>query len=173
MVRLSRFATPDGLAPKGSDGCGLECVMVKNIARISGTFDGQSFTDSTVRVPRRALLQLSQIYRDHYGEEACQNALEFLSGYFYCHNRDEPLFLIQPWTFMTTPAGWVSLVDGCHGESYDGMRGVIASDQFRGISMAYRLYGPCRIAIRAGAPLMRVLPVPRHMLKATFDLFSV
>ncbi len=173
IVSIDRFATPNGFARKPGDGLSMKYVLVRNIARIKAEWDGQCFMESETRIPEREITRLKALFLKHYGEEALQNACEFLERYFYTQKRDDPTFLIAPWAFMATPSGWWSLLDGYHGDKYDGMRGVIATDIFQGLGMVYRLYGPCRISLQVGAPLMRIMPVPRNVLRVSYATQSL
>jgi hypothetical protein len=92
-------------------------------------------------------------------------ALLYLTKYFTPHPPGEPHFFVKPWALTVLPPGWSALVEGVHGPGYDVMRGVVHADQFFATPAVLQLFEPGRrIAIPAGRPLMRVIPLERGRL---------
>ena len=99
--------------------------------------------------------------------EEHRGALWYLTKYFTPHPPGEPHFFVKPWAFTRTPPGWSSLLEGRHGEGWDVMRGVVATDAFFATPAVFRvqrLGDPIRVA--AGEPLLQVTPIPRWLLRA-------
>lgn len=143
----------------------LQFAMIRNIAPIEWTWQGQTHTSFQVD-SARLLPALEALWRQTAGDTA-PSAFEFLSRYALGEQWDQPYVQLQPWVFTPTPDGWSMLVDGCHHvPDYDGMRAVIATDWFFALAMVYRLYAPSTVRIPFRAPMLRALPVPR----ATLDL---
>jgi hypothetical protein len=162
---LRRFHGPRGVTSEPPPGVSLPVCTVRNVARLDAIWDGQAFTDER----KDLTLPLRAMARDWRaaGGRTSGDAYEFLSGYSYPPARDEPYWLVQPWVFTVTPAGWSTVVDGAHVGGSDGMRGIIRTEWFHTVSMVYRLYSPGRVAVRAGAPLMRFFPMPRRLHAAS------
>ena len=95
-----------------------------------------------------------------------RGALWYLTKYLTPHPAGEAHFFVKPWAFVRTPPGWSSLVEGEHGAGYDVMRGVVSTDRFHATPAVFWLHGPTSITVPAGAPLVRVVPVPRSLLTA-------
>lgn len=111
--------------------------------------------------------RVRNIWRNLYGEQGLA-AFEWTTHYVNgpAEPMREPIMLITPWVFVTTPHGWSSITGGRHHGGVDGMRGVIATDSYHLVAPALQLFeiGPFRIA--RGTTLERVLPVPRQVLDA-------
>ena len=157
-------AGPEGWSRWGRTAdASLAQVIIRSACQLQARWDGRSFTDLTADMPA-SRQRLARLWRRLYGPGA-EDALEFFSRYLIGTAPDEHYFAVQPWVFVQTPPGWSSLVDGFHGPIYDGMRAVIATDAFTTSSMLYRLFRPGLVRIARGAPLLRVLPVPRSVLQ--------
>ena len=58
-----------------------------------------------------------------------------------------------------------------HGDGYDVMRGVVSTDTFFATPAVFRVHREgVPIRVPEGAPLLRVIPVPRSLLAAEFKL---
>jgi hypothetical protein len=98
-----------------------------------------------------------------------RGALWYLTKFFTPHPPGDPHFFVKPWSFFRTPAGWSSLLDGINGSGFDVLRGVVSTDSFFATPAVFRLFGEgARISVKKGQPLLRVIPVPRHLLLAGF-----
>lgn len=163
-----RFASAEGVVEKSD--LALPYVEVRSIVSASARFDGDMFTgDPKCSFPPRALQTMRDKWTQWYGPRG-GSALDFLSSYFVGPKRGEPYFLVQPWTFLETPAGWSTVVDGVHADGYDGLRGVVATDVLRSFNMAYRILKPGLVRIERDQPLLRAMPVPRHLLRSQVEI---
>jgi hypothetical protein len=152
-----------------------EHVLFRNQLDFSFRFDGHSVTfDLDEAMLDRRGRALWQRFSTLYGAdfvETHKGALLYLSKYFTTHPPGEPHFFVKPWAFTRTPPGWSSLVDGCAGDGYDVMRGVIATDQFHATPAVFSIFRADEdLAVPAGAPLHRLYPLPRSLQHAGFRL---
>lgn len=152
-----------------------EHVLFRNQLEFSFRFDGQSvafdFDRALLARRGRALWQrFSTLYGADFAAEH-QGALLYLSKYFTTHPPGEPHFFVKPWAFTRTPAGWSSLLDGCAGDGYDVMRGVVATDQFHATPAVFSIHRADEdLVVPTDAPLCRLYPLPRSLLHAGFQL---
>jgi hypothetical protein len=167
---LRRFHGPAGIGNQPPAGVSLPVCTVRNVGRLVAVWDGQSFTQESKDL-KPALRALARDWRAAGGDTRA-DGYEFISGYSFAPGRDEPYWLLQPWVFAVTPAGWSSVVDGVPAGGSDGMRGIIRTDQFHTVSMVYRLYAPGPIAISPGAPLLNFFPIPRRLQSAPLRLLD-
>jgi hypothetical protein len=72
---------------------------------------------------------------------------------------------VKPWALTATPPGWSCLLDGIHGDGYDVLRGVVATDVFHATPAVFRVHREgAAVRVAEDAPLLRVIPVPRSLL---------
>lgn len=102
-----------------------------------------------------------------------RGALLYLTKYFTPHPRGEPHFFVKPWAFTETAPGWSSLIEGPRGPGYDVMRGVVWTDRFHATPAVFALAPGRRVRVRAGAPLLDVLPVSRALSAASPSMTEV
>ena len=142
----------------------LQYARIRNLAEFTATFDGRAIQDVAVDVTQAAEEARRQ-WAAAVGSDALDR-FEPLADYFNYPPvaQHEPMFNILTWTFMTTPPGWSSLVDGDHADTTDGLRGVLSTDVFHHLTVVRRanVIGP--ITLAAGRPLIRALPIPRSCL---------
>jgi hypothetical protein len=114
--------------------------------------------------------ELREVWRRLYGETP--SFLDWWTLYFVPNGADvlgQPLFVIFNYSFVETPPGWSSIGDTVHHPRLAGQRGIVATDQFHHIGGAVLVaQGPGTFRIEEGVPLMRILPVPRHLLSARY-----
>jgi hypothetical protein len=105
---------------------------------------------------------------EHAGSEL------YLTKYFTPHPPGEPHFFVKPWALTATPPGWSSLVEGMHGDGYDVMRGIVSTDVFHATPAVFRVHREgTRFQVAEGAPLLRVIPLPRALLGHEFRLSTL
>ena len=175
LLRSARFATPEDPAagPPAAGSPALVYAQLRNLLRFTASYDGQVLRlDYDRAALRERAAPLWQRWRALYGAEfvaAHRGALLYLSKYFTQHPPGEPYFFVKPWAFLRTPPGWSCIIEGAHGDGYDVLRGVIATDQFFALPAVFHVHAQHRaIEVAAGAPLLRALPVPRRLLGAGF-----
>jgi len=167
-----RFIGPTGLGAKAASPGTLPFGMIRNMATVSWTWQGQTHSAFEVK-HQRCLPALQALWKASFGD-GYPSAFEFLTHYALGEAWDQPYVQLQPWVFMPTAAGWSTLVDGVHrSPDYDGMRGVIATDWFFSLAMLLRLFGPSTVRIPYRAPLLRAIPVQRAVLELGFKEASV
>ncbi|MGK3973032.1 hypothetical protein WMF38_15140 [Sorangium sp. So ce118] len=171
VAEVTTAAGPDPVPWRG--GARLASVVVRNAVPFRATFDGHTLAVAP-EAPRLAEgaaaveRTFAQVYGDDFLAEN-RGALWYLTKYFTPHPPGEPHFFVKPWAFTRTPPGWSSLLEGVHGDGYDVMRGVVATDAFFATPAVFhvrRIGAP--IEVPEGAPLLRVLPIPRDLLRAGF-----
>jgi hypothetical protein len=167
---LRRFHHPRGISASAPAGISLPTCTVRNLAPLSARWDGQMFTREHKDLTSAVRL-LARDWRAAGGDTR-SDGFEFLASHFVGPARDEPYWLLQPWVFAVTPAGWSSVVDGCSVGGGDGMRGIIRTDQFHPISMVYRMFTPGPFVVRKGAALLRFFPIPRWLQSASMRLLA-
>jgi hypothetical protein len=173
---FTRFATRDGIAAtvgRGGDGAGYEYVVYRNEVAFRALFDGHTVAlEPEARALAAGARAVLARWTEVHGADfvaAHRGALLYLTKYFTPHPPGEPHFFVKPWAFTQTPAGWSCVLDGVHGDGYDVMRGVVATDRFFATPAVFRLWREGRaVSVPAGAPLLRVLPVPRALLAAEY-----
>jgi hypothetical protein len=84
----------------------------------------------------------------------------------------ESLFNVAPWALLKTSPGWSSIYDGVHFENAEGLRGVVRTDQLHQVTGVYRLINGPRLLIKEGSDLMRILPIPRHLLNPEYKVMN-
>lgn len=153
----------------------LEFAVLRNMTPLHFDFDGLQFhllnDDADPHTD-----DLLGIWRDLYGEEHLP-AIDWWSQYFTPNGQDglgQQLILLISYSFVETPHGWSSVADGFHFPGLAGQRGVVATDIFHHVGGAVLVpRAPGEFRIPEGAPLMRVLPVPRHLLSADYRLVEL
>lgn len=175
VAPVDRFLDAESTTPRArvDDGRTLETVTFANAVAFRATYDGLTMTlDHDARALAAAAREVEARWGAVFGAGAVardRRALWYLTKYFTPHPPGEPYFFVKPFAFTRTPPGWSSIVDGIHGDGYDVLRGVVSTDTFfatPAVFAVHRLGAP--IHVPAGAPLMRVTPVPRDLLAATW-----
>lgn len=166
--RFARFAGSRGFSREPETPGRLEYGIVRSAGAIDATWDGQCFTTRPSDGLQRQLERFERFLRQHLPDTDSRSAGSF--GLVPRARRDEPYVLFTPVVFGVTPPGWSSVLDGVHHPPVDGMRGVIATDVFHSLPMVFRSYEPCEVHWPARAPILRMLPVARDMITATWDV---
>jgi hypothetical protein len=153
----------------------LPCVVFGNHVPFEATYDGYTFTveadQSTLRAGAR---EVERTFAEALGPTflgANSRPMLGFTKYFTHHQPGEPHFFVRPWAFMQTPPGWSCLLEGVHGDGFDVLRGVVATDVFHAMPAVFHVHRagqPIRVGF--GEPLLRVMPIPRRLLKAGFRL---
>jgi hypothetical protein len=169
VTRAARLAGRDG--PR--DGVGPARVVFENVVPFEARFDGHTLA---VEPDRGVLAEGARVVERAFAAALGptfvaenQGALWYLTKYFTPHPPGEPHFFVKPWSFVETPRGWSSLVEGVHGDGFDVMRGVIATDVFHATPAVFHVHrAGDPIRVKLGEPLIHVIPVPRRLLDAGF-----
>jgi hypothetical protein len=171
VTSATRFAGAAGPTTTSPEGAQLRSIVFANLVPFEARFDGHTLTVDPDRDALAAGARaVEQTWSSALGPgfvEAHRGALFYLTKYFTPHPPGEPHFFVKPWSFTRTPPGWSSLLEGRHGDGWDVMRGVVATDAFHATPAVFRvqrLGAPIRVA--AGEPLLQVLPIPRRLLRA-------
>lgn len=149
----------------------LDEITFRNLVSFQVCFDGQTVAiepdrDELERGAREVELRFARALGEAFQREH-RGALWYLTKYFTPHPPGEAHFFVKPWSFVRTPPGWSSLVDGVHGAGYDVLRGVISTDLFHATPAVFWLHQPGKsVEIPRDTPLIRVTPVPRWLLAA-------
>ena len=116
--------------------------------------------------------ELLSTWRELYGDLS-PSPVQWWSMYFIPNLPEmvgEQVQLIVPYTLLKTPPGWSTLCDGTHYPGLDGLRGVIATDLFYHAPPVFHYRQTGDFRLEYGASLMRMLPVPRHLLDAPYEM---
>lgn len=151
----------------------LQYVLFRNLLDFRARFDGAAVAlDYSAKELEDAAQVLRQRFVQVYGRDFVEQhpgALLYLSKYFTGHPPGEPHFFVKPWAFTRTPPGCSLLVEGCAGDGYDILRGVIACDQFHATPAVFAIgRSESAIEVPARTPLLRAYPLPRALLNATY-----
>jgi hypothetical protein len=172
VAEVTTAAGPDPVARAAGQGR-LASVVVRNAVSFRASFDGLTLAiDPDARTLAEGAEAVTRSFGAVYGEDflaAHRGALWYLTKYFTPHPPGEPHFFVKPWAFFQTAPGWSSLLEGVHGDGYDVMRGVVETDVFfatPAVFHVHRIGAP--IEVPSGAPLLRVLPIPRSLLGKGF-----
>ncbi|HEY3821572.1 MAG TPA: hypothetical protein VGL81_30605 [Polyangiaceae bacterium] len=175
VASVDRFLDAEATSPRArrDDGRSLEVVTFANTVAFRATYDGLTMTiDHDARALAAAASEVESTWGAVFGAPAVQRdrrALWYLTKYFTPHPPGEPHFFVKPFAFTQTPPGWSSIVAGVPGDGYDVLSGVVSTDTFfatPAVFAVHRVGAPIRVP--AGAPLVRVIPVPRDLLGATW-----
>ncbi len=172
IVRVDRVLGPRTTVPRGAEGPLLEAVRFVHAVPLRAQYDGNTLDvapDRTVladggRVIRAELSRLAG--PDWIG--AHEGAVLYLTKYVTPHPHGEPHFFVKPWSFVRTPEGFSSLVEGVSGEGYELLRGVVWTDRFHATPAVFQLTSTKPIRIRTGAPMLEVIPLPRALAEEIF-----
>jgi hypothetical protein len=153
----------------------LQSVIFRNPIGFEALYDGHTVAlDYDRDRLAAAAREVRRTWAGAYGQaflEEHRGAMLYLTKYFTPHPPGEPHFFVKPWALTRTPPGWSSLLDGIHGEGYDVLRGVVATDLFHATPAVFLVRREAAvIRVAEGAPLLRVLPVPRRLLDARFSV---
>jgi hypothetical protein len=177
---LDRFTTASGpvAEKRPRERRRLESVVFRNELAFSGLFDGHtlSLEYDRARLEKRAT-RVRSAFREAVGAAgalAHAGSELYLTKYFTPHPPGEPHFFVKPWALTATPPGWSSLVEGMHGDGYDVMRGIVSTDVFHATPAVFRVHREgARFQVAEGAPLLRVIPLPRALLSHEFRLSTL
>jgi hypothetical protein len=145
IVNVETFTTAAGPRPRARPGetRRLESVVFRNHPAFSALYDGHWLTlDYDQRELAAAARAVEKTWEAVYGAafiDAHRGALLYLTKLFTPHPPGEPHFFVKPWAFTQTPPGWSSLLDGIHGDGYDVLRGVVATDVFHATPAVFRI----------------------------------
>jgi hypothetical protein len=174
VVVKDRILTAASPTPREARGLALHVVRVANDVPFTARYDGHTLRiDPDAEALAHHARSTEATWARVFGAGAIhrdRRALWYLTKYFTPHPPGEPHFFVKPRAFLWTSAGVSSLIEGFHGEGYDVLRGVVATDVFHATPAVFALHGSAGEAIRvpAGTPLIDVLPVPRALLAATY-----
>jgi hypothetical protein len=151
----------------------IPCIAFANPVPFEATYDGYTLTVEPEHSVLRAGARLvEQTFAEALGPTFLgenPRAMLYFTNYFSPHPPGEPHFFVKPWAFMQTPPGWSCLLEGVHGDGFDVLRGVVATDVFHALPAVFQVYRtgkPIRMGL--GEPLLQVMPIPRHLLQAGF-----
>lgn len=152
---------------------GISRVVFANLVPFEASYDGYAVT---VEPDRQALRAGARAVERAFAEAMGPTflgknprAVNYFTKHFTQHPPGEPHFFLKPWAFMQTPPGWSCLLEGVHGDGFDVLRGVVATDVFHATPAVFQLLRegvPIRVGY--GEPLLQVLPIPRWMVRAGF-----
>jgi hypothetical protein len=175
ISRSPRLLTRDGVRDAVEGTSGLRYVVHRNLVPFEARFDGHTLAiDPSARALAEAAAAVETTWTSAFGPtfvEQHRGALWYLTKYFTPHPPGEPHFFVKPCAFTRTAPGWSCLLEGVHGDGYDVMRGVVSTDVFFATPAVFRVHRvgePIRVG--AGEPLLHVLPIPRWMLHAGFEV---
>lgn len=148
-------------------------IVFANLVPFEARFDGYTVAvEPDVLALRAGARAVERTFAEALGPEFLgknRRAMLYFTKYFTHHPPGEPHFFVKPWAFVETPPGWSCLLEGVHGEGFDVLRGVVATDMFHATPAVFQVYRtgePIRIGF--GEPLLHVMPVPRRLLQAGF-----
>ncbi|MEJ8847468.1 hypothetical protein [Variovorax rhizosphaerae] len=148
-------------------------IVFSNLVPFEASYDGYTLAvqpdESVLRAGAR---EVERAFAEALGPTFLgenRRAMLYFTKYFTPHPPGEPHFFVKPWAFVQTPPGWSCLLEGVHGEGFDVLRGIVATDVFHATPAVFQVYRsgePIRVAY--GAPLLHVMPIPRRLLQAGF-----
>jgi hypothetical protein len=148
-------------------------IVFGNLVPFEARFDGYTIAvEPEQRVLRAGAREIERTFAEALGPTFLgknRHAMWYFTKYFTNHPPGEPHFFVKPWAFVETPPGWSCLLEGMHGDGFDVLRGVVATDMFHAtpaVFQVYRMGEPIRVGF--GEPLLHVMPIPRRLLQAGF-----
>ena len=161
-----------GPAAHSIAGC-VPRIVFANLVPFEASFDGYTLAvELNQRVLRAGVRVVERSFAEAMGPTFLgenRHAMRYFTRYVTHHPPGEPHFIVGPWAFVQTPPGWSCLLEGVHGDGFDVLRGVVATDMFYttpAVFQLYRMGEPIRVGL--GEPLLQVMPIPRRLLKASF-----
>ncbi|PWU06602.1 MAG: hypothetical protein C5B51_11975 [Terriglobia bacterium] len=148
-------------------------IVFANLVPFEARFDGYTVAvESDQRSLRAGAREVERTFAEALGPTFLgknRHAMWYFTKYFTPHPPGEPHFFVKPWAFVQTPPGWSCLLEGVHGEGFDVLRGVVATDMFYATPAVFHVYRTGEpIRVRFGEPLLYVTPIPRRLLQAGF-----
>ena len=148
-------------------------VVFANLVPFEVRFDGYTIAiEPDQRVLRAGAREIERTFAEAMGPTFLgknRHAMWYFTKYFTHHPPGEPHFFVKPWILVQTPPGWSCLLEGVHGDGFDVLRGVVATDIFHAtpaVFQVFRMGEPIRVGF--GEPLLHVMPIPRKLLQAGF-----
>ncbi len=148
-------------------------IVFANLVPFEACFDGYTIAvEPDQRALRAGARAVERTFAEALGPTFLgknRHAVWYFTKYFTHHPPGEPHFFVKPWTFVQTPPGWSCLLEGVHGDGFDVLRGIVATDMFYAtpaVFLVYRMGEPIRVGF--GEPLLHVTPIPRRLLQAGF-----
>jgi hypothetical protein len=148
-------------------------IVFANLVPFEARFDGYTLAvEPDQRALRAGAREVERTFAEALGPTFLgknRHAMWYFTKYFTHHPPGEPHFFVKPWAFVQTPPGWACLLEGVHGDGFDVLRGVIATDMFHATPAVFQVYRtgePIRVGF--GDPLLHVMPIPRRLLQAGF-----
>jgi hypothetical protein len=148
-------------------------VVFANHVPFEASFDGYTISvEADESVLRDGVREVERTFAEALGPDFLgknRYAMGYFTRYFTHHLPGEPHFFVAPWAFVRTSPGWSCLLEGVHGDGFDVLRGVVATDMFYttpAVFQVYRMGEPIRVGL--GEPLLQVMPIPRRLLQASF-----
>lgn len=165
VARFQRFLTAAGPAESDPSGRDLEFAAVRATFDVAGRWDGSNLRDLT-EPPADALERLSVEWTSLYGEGSMET-VEWWASYvlpLLGPHRAEPFMSTTPWVLAVTPQGWSSMAEGMPFANLDPMRGVIGTDTFPAVPLAFQFQNLGAFRIPTGVVAGRIVPIPRDLL---------
>ena len=162
--RSANLASPEGVREGASP---VDVVRFANEVEFTARWDGVRVLitwDRAALDARSAAIwsRWRALYPEIRGRDG-EGALLYFTRYFTPHPHGEPHCFTKPSSFVVTPAGWSSLVEGAPGDRYDVLRGLVRTDAFHAAPAVFAFGAPCEVKVPAGRCLVRVLPTPREL----------
>lgn len=166
VKQFTRFANEEGVSRKPALPGDLDYVDICNGPPAKFSFDGNG-TENIESGLAKYVASYERFFKKHFPDRPCPGVDDYLAA----GSRGESILGLVPWAFTITPTGWSSVVDAYHHASIDadGMRGVIATDWFHTLGNVLKLHRAGTFTLKRGVPMMRILPIPRDLLKATWE----
>lgn len=166
--QFERFASDQGVTKTPVVPGDLDYADICNGPAAKFIFDGNS-TEYIDTGLDKYVRPFEKFFEKHFPDR--KGSLPGVDDYLASGSRGEAILGLVPWAFTATPTGWSTLVDAYNHPSLDadGMRGIIATDWFHTLGNVLQLHRPGKFTIRKGVPIMRLLPVPREMLKMSWS----
>lgn len=174
LVRVDRVLGPEAVAPRPL-AAGAPRVALLRYAHgvpLRVHWDGNTLEvvpdrETLAAGGRELRAELARICGEGWAR-AHEGAVLYLTKYVTPHPHGEPHFFVKPWSFVRTPPGWSSLVEGISGEGHELLRGVVRTDGFHAVPAVFQVSATRPLRVRAGAPMLEVVPIPRELFGATF-----
>lgn len=169
IERSAILASPEGVREGASP---VDTVRFANEVEFTARWDGARVLitwDRAALDARSAAIQSRwrALYPELRGRDG-EGALLYFTRYFTPHPHGEPHCFTKPSSFVVTPTGWSSLVEGAPHEGYDVLRGLVRTDKFHAVPAVFAFGAPCEVKVPAGRCLVRVLPTPRDLATPTY-----
>jgi len=168
LRKTNRYLTPEGIKTRIRE-APFEYAVIRNTCWLRVASDGFSFDIQTRGWSRKAR-HIRRRWVAMFGGRS-DYSIRSITNYSAPQAKGEAQFIIFPPVWAATTPGWSTMVEGFSGRGYAGFRGLIWTDVLPKVLGVFEVDNRRGVvSIRNNVPIMRLIPVPRDLMNATFEV---